>query len=61
LLPLAVQHLPQTQSTASADEESAESHARTPSRLRKFVLALAVCSLVLAIMVALIAAMSVSS
>jgi hypothetical protein len=61
VLPLAVQHLPQTQSTASADETSAESRPRTPSRLRQFVLAAAVFGLVTTIMVALIAAISVSS
>jgi hypothetical protein len=58
VLPLAVQHLPQTQSAVSDETTSTPSRAPTRGRLRTFVSAITVSGLVLAIMVALIAALA---
>jgi hypothetical protein len=60
VLPLAVPHLPQTTDVASADQTATGSPARPAGRLRTIIAAIAVSSVVLAIMAALIFALSVS-
>jgi hypothetical protein len=57
VLPLAVQHLPQTKSTASAGERTATP---TPTSLQNFVVGATVSILVIAMLVGVIAALSVS-
>jgi len=60
IMPLAVRHLSQTEGAASADQPSTAPHAGTSDRLWNVIATVVVSSLVLAIMAALIAAMSVS-